>query len=217
LQAVDKRSTNGKGARIDLSQFECSASMIGPLLLSAAVNKTPPLRRGNRSSFCAPQGVYRCAGEDNWCAISIETDEQWRALIKVIEQGHWQSDSRFSDAAARMRHHDEIDGQIEAWTKKSSNTEVERRLKAAGVPAERVRRINDVIESEQGAPVFVKMDEPRVGSMLTTRLPFSFGSNPLPPPSPAPGLGENTAEVLHEWLGLSNAEIAAIKTQEALL
>src|SRR5215472_3985966 len=62
LQAVDKRKTSGKGARIDLSQFECSASMIGPLLLSAAVNKTVPLRRGNRSAVCAPQGVYHCAG-----------------------------------------------------------------------------------------------------------------------------------------------------------
>src|ERR1043166_3247311 len=217
LQAVDKRSTSGKGARIDLSQFECSASMIGPLLLSAAGNNTPPLRRGHRSAVFAPQGVYRCAGNDEWCAISIETDEQWKALIKVMGQDHWGSDNRFSDTAVRMRHHDEIDGRIEAWTQKSSNTEVERRLKAAGVPAERVRRINDVIESADRALVFVKMNEPRVGSMLTTRLPFSFGSNPLPPPSPAPGLGENTAEVLHEWLGLSNAEIAAIKTQEALL
>src|SRR5215813_4542129 len=58
LQAVDKRTTNGKGARIDLSQFECSASMIGPLLLSAAVNKTVPLRRGHRSAVCAPQAGW---------------------------------------------------------------------------------------------------------------------------------------------------------------
>src|SRR6516162_1582772 len=46
LQAVDKRHTSGKGTCIDLSQFECSASMIGPLLLSSAVNGTAPLRHG---------------------------------------------------------------------------------------------------------------------------------------------------------------------------
>src|SRR4030095_9551209 len=70
LQAVDARATSGKGARIDLSQFECSAAMIGPLLISSAVNGTLPLRRGNRSAVFAPQGVYRCAGPDDWCAIS---------------------------------------------------------------------------------------------------------------------------------------------------
>jgi len=217
LQAVDKRTTNGKGARIDLSQFECSASMIGPLLLSAAVNKTVPLRRGNRSAVCAPQGVYRCAGRDEWCSLSVETDEQWKALLQTMGAEEWGSNSRFSDVAGRMRHHDEIDRRIEAWTQPLANAEVERRLKAVGVPSARMRRINDVIESEGAATVFAKMEEPRVGTMLTTRLPFSFDSNSLPPPRNAPSLGENTAEVLREWLNLSNDEIAAIKEQEALL
>lgn len=217
LQAVDKRKTSGKGARIDLSQFECSASMIGPLLLSAAVNKTVPVRRGNRSAVCAPQGVYRCAGRDEWCSLSVETDEQWKALLQTMGAEEWGSDSRFSDVAGRMRHHDEIDRRIEAWTQPLANAEVERRLKAVGVPSARMRRINDVIESEGAATVFAKMEEPRVGTMLTTRLPFSFDSNSLPPPRNAPSLGENTAEVLREWLNLSNDEIAAIKEQEALL
>ena len=217
LQAVDKRTTNGKGARIDLSQFECSASMIGPLLLSAAVNKTVPLRRGNRSAVCAPQGVYRCAGRDEWCSLSVETDEQWKALLQTMGAEEWGSNSRFSDVAGRMRHHDEIDRRIEAWTQPLANAEVERRLKAVGVPSARMRRINDVIESEGAATVFAKMEEPRVGTMLTTRLPFSFDFNSLPPPRNAPSLGENTAEVLREWLNLSNDEIAAIKEQETLL
>jgi benzylsuccinate CoA-transferase BbsF subunit len=217
LQAVDKRTTNGKGARIDLSQFECSASMIGPLLLSAAVNKTVPLRRGNRSAVCAPQGVYRCAGRDEWCSLSVETDEQWKALLQTMGAEEWGSDSRFSDVAGRMRHHDEIDRRIETWTQPLANAEIERRLKAVGVPSARMRRINDVIESEGAATVFSKMEEPRVGIMLTTRLPFSLDSNSLPPPRKAPSLGENTAEVLREWLNLSNNEIAAIRNQETLL
>ena len=217
LQAVDTRSTSGKGTRIDLSQFECSASMIGPLLLSSAVSKTTPLRRGNRSAVCAPQGVYRCAGTDEWCALSVETDEQWKALTKAMGAEQWGSDNRFSDVAGRIRHHDEIDRQIEAWTKQLPNTDVQRQIETTGVPAERMRRINDVIESADGATVFVKMEEPRVGSMLTTRLPFSLASDSLPPPRSAPGLGENTVEVLREWLDFSNEEIAAIQEQEALL
>jgi crotonobetainyl-CoA:carnitine CoA-transferase CaiB-like acyl-CoA transferase len=147
----------------------------------------------------------------------VETDEQWRALTKAMGQEVWGSDSRFAAVAGRMRHQDEIDRQIEAWTQILSNTEVEFRLKAAGVPAERMRRINDLLESENGAAVFAKMDERRVGSMLTTRLPFSLSSVSLPPPSSAPGLGEHTAEVLREWLNLSEEEIAAIKERKTLI
>src|SRR5262249_38499367 len=177
LQALDCRETSGKGNLIDLRQFECSAAMIGPLLMSSAVNGTATLRRGNRSAVCAPQGVYRCAGPDEWCAISVETDVQWRALTKEMGQTDWGLDRRFVTSAGRIRDHGEIDREIEAWTEQLSNTEVERRLKAAVVPAERMRRINDVIGSEDGATIFAKMEERRVGSMLTTRLPFSLLSD----------------------------------------
>jgi len=217
LQAVDKRVTGGKGTRIDLSQFECSTAMIGALLISSAVNRTAPLRRGNRSAVCAPQGVYRCAGTDEWYALSVETDKQWKALTKAMEQEDWGSDSRFAAVTSRMRFQDEIDRQIEAWTQILPNTEVEFRLKAVGIPGERMRRVNDLLESENGATVFAKMEERRVGSMLTTRLPFSLSSDSLPPPSTAPGLGEHTAEVLREWLNLCSGEIAAMKELDALI
>jgi benzylsuccinate CoA-transferase BbsF subunit len=217
LQAVDNRVATGKGARIDLSQFECSAAMIGPLLLSSAVNGTTPLRRGNRSAVVAPQGVYRCAGTDDWCSLSVETDEQWKALTKAMGQEDWGSDNRFATVVGRMRHHDEIDRRIEAWSCRFANTEVERRLKSVGVPAERMRRINDLIDSENGATVFAKMEEPRVGSMLTTRLPFSLSSCSLPRPQTAPGLGEHTAEVLRDWLELTEQEISTITDKGALL
>jgi benzylsuccinate CoA-transferase BbsF subunit len=217
LQAVDNRAATGKGVYIDLSQFECSAAMIGPLLLSSAVNGTPPLRRGNRSAVVAPQGVYRCAGTDDWCSISVQTDGQWTSLIRVIEQEAWGSDKRFATVEGRMRHHDEIDRQIEAWSCRFTNTEVERRLKALGVSAGRMRRINDLIDAENGATVFAKMKEPRVGSMLTTRLPFTLSSTSLPKPHTAPGLGEHTTDVLRSWLGLTEQEIDTIKDKGALV
>ncbi|HJU61710.1 MAG TPA: CoA transferase, partial [Candidatus Binatia bacterium] len=181
------------------------------------VNGNASPRRGNRSAIFAPQGVYRCAGVDNWCSLSVQTDEQWIALTKIIEQEAWGLDSRFDAVDGRMRHHDEIDREIEAWSCRFANTEVERRLKAAGVPAERMRRINDLIGSENGATVFAKMKEPRLGSMLTTRLPFRLSSCSLPSPHTAPGLGEHTAEVLRDWLELTEQEINTIKDQEALL
>jgi crotonobetainyl-CoA:carnitine CoA-transferase CaiB-like acyl-CoA transferase len=74
-----------------------------------------------------------------------------------------------------------------------------------------------LLESENGATVFAKMEEARVGSMLTTCLPFSLSSDSLPPARSAPSLGEHTTEVLREWLNLSYEEIGAIKKQEALI
>ena len=216
LQAIDKRAASRRGCLIDLSQFECSASMIGPSLLASAVNGTVPPRRGNRSETVAPQGVYRCADHDDWCALSIQNNEQWHALAEIIDKTHWRLDSDLNSASGRMAHQDEIDRAIEAWSQQFSSAQVERRLKAAAVPAARVRRINDVVDEPGPAPVFSSMKEPRVGSMRTTRLPFTLSPVSLPEPRSAPGLGQHNAEVLQEWLNLSGDQLNKLASQNAL-
>ncbi|OGP26518.1 MAG: hypothetical protein A2038_00875 [Deltaproteobacteria bacterium GWA2_57_13] len=217
LHVLAERVVSGVGQKLDLSQFEGSVAMIAPLVLSSAVNKTSPRRLGNRSPSVAPQGVYRCAGSDEWCAISVQNDGQWQAMVAAMGNPAWGTDPRFTTILGRLRHHDEIDGYIEAWTKQLPNTEVERRLKAVGVPAERMRRIQDLIDAHDGTEVFKKMEEPEVGSMLTTWLPFTLSLSQFSPPRPAPSLGGNTREVLESWLDLSEGEIDELKTQGVLV
>jgi crotonobetainyl-CoA:carnitine CoA-transferase CaiB-like acyl-CoA transferase len=216
LQALERRAADGGGTRIDLSQFECSVAMIGSLLLKSAIDGKPAVRPGNRSDRFAPQGVYPCAGTDNWCALCVTSETQWQVLTKLIGQPDWSADPRFATVAARMRHHDEIDRAISDWSRRYSREEVEDRLSAAGIGAERVRRINEVIDSPDVPPVFSRMAEPRMGSMLTTRLPFSLSLVDLPAPASAPSLGEHSVEVLRKWLNCSATEIEQLQQQEVL-
>jgi benzylsuccinate CoA-transferase BbsF subunit len=216
LQAVGERRGSGVGKLIDLSQFECSASMIGSLLLCGAVDGRAPARAGNRSDRFAPQGVYPCRGADSWCAVSVQTHEQWQALAKMIGQGRWLSEPRFDSVDGRMANHDEIDEAISSWTKQHPSQAIQTRLTAAGVPAERVRRIDDVIDASDRPAVFSRMAERRVGSMLTTRLPFTLSFVELPAARSAPGLGEHSTEVLRSWLHCSAAEVDDLVRQEVL-
>ncbi len=217
LEALSQRATTGTGANLDLSQFECSVAAIGPLLLSSTVNRSEPRRLGNRSAEVAPQGVYRCAGADEWCAISVQNNDQWNALVAAVGDPEWAKVARLATLSGRIQHHDEIDIHIEAWTSQIPNTDVERRLKAAGVPAERMRRIQNLVGVPDGAQAFEPMEEPRMGSVLTTSLPFSFSSSSSCPPHPAPSLGQDTRDVLHDWLDLSDSEIDKLENQAALV
>jgi crotonobetainyl-CoA:carnitine CoA-transferase CaiB-like acyl-CoA transferase len=216
LQAIDKRYATGHGSLIDLSQFECSAAMIGSLLVSSAVDRAVPPRRGNRSDRYAPQGVYPCADTDNWCALCVQSAEEWHALAKLIGQSPWAAEPRFDNLLGRIRYHDEIDERISAWTTQYSSKVVEVRLRAAGICAERVRRIDAVLDRTDGATVFPMMAERRVGSMRTTALPFSLSSVDLPAPFGAPSLGEHSTEVLRAWLNCSDGEITDLKQHEVL-
>ena len=216
LQVLDERRDSAKGRRIDLSQFECSAAMIGSLLLSSAVDGKVPVRRGNRSDRSAPQGVYPCAGKDNWCALSVETNNQWQALAKLIGQERWATDAPFENLAGRQENQNEIDQAISTWSKQYSSQEVEARLRAAGISADRVRRINEVVDGAAGSTVFSQMAERRVGSMRTTKLPFTLSSVDLPTPASAPSLGEHSGEVLRAWINCSDADIENLKRDQVL-
>ena len=216
LQVLDERRDSAKGRRIDLSQFECSAAMIGSLLLSSAVDGKVPVRRGNRSDRSAPQGVYPCAGKDNWCALSVETNNQWQALAKLIGQERWATDACLENLAGRHENQNEIDQAISTWSRQYSSQEVEARLRAAGISADRVRRINEVVDGAAGSTVFSQMAERRVGSMRTTKLPFTLSSVDLPTPASAPSLGEHSGEVLRAWINCSDADIENLKRDQVL-
>ena len=135
LQALAERHATGAGRYLDLAQFECSVSLFGGPLLNSIVHGNAPPRRGNRSSDAAPQGVYPCDGTDEWCAISVRTDDQWAALAAVMGEPTWVADEGFATAPARVHRHDEIDERVKAWTAMLPAPEVEARLKAVGVSA----------------------------------------------------------------------------------
>ena len=217
IAALTERERTGEGIHLDMGQFECSVSMIAPLLLFSAVKQRNPARMGNRSDRWAPRGVYRCAGQDEWCAVSVGDDEQWRALAEAVGGPELAGDTRLATLAGRARHHDEIDERIEAWTSRLPSAEVEALLTRASVTAARMRRVQDLVEDGEQTRAYKKMAEPRVGSMLTTALPVEFSESALPPATPAPVLAQHTREVLSEWLQLPESELAALVDAGALV
>lgn len=217
LQALAERLTTGKGVFLDVSQFECSVATLGALLMSSVVNGNVPARMGNRSSYLAPQGLYRCAGSDQWCAVSVQNDDQWRGLITAMGAASWGDDDRFATLVGRLHHHDEIDARIEKWTSPLNSEEVESRLRAAGVEARRMRRINDLVDGPDVSQVFESMEDRRLESMLVTGHPFFFLSGSLPAPRPAPSLGQHTSEALSDWLGMSEGEVSSLVDQGVLV
>jgi benzylsuccinate CoA-transferase BbsF subunit len=216
LEGLSQRATTGEGRFIDLSQFECGVAALGPSLLASIVNGAPPPRLGNRSTANAPQGCYPCAGNDTWCAISVENDAQWQALGEAIAEPIWAAGERFVHVTGRIRHHDEIDAKIEAWTKQLEDEDVARRLRSAGVPAERMRTVADVLDDPGPDPAFHHLP---VGglSLLVSAPPFAAPPDAEPEFGTVARLGEHTDESLRTWLGLSAAEIERLRAAEVLV
>jgi len=230
LAALVHRNRTGRGGRIELSQFESTAGLLGPAVLRYSVTGEQPSARGNRVPWAAPHGVYPCRGDDTWIAISVSTDAQWAALSGVLAASASGGDSapggngapgagtepaadlaadpRFAGLDARREHEDALDALVGARTAGCDRWALMGRLQAAGVPASVVESPGDVFDD----PVLAArgywrvLDHPVMGPVRNASAPHLWNGRPVSPSTPAPLLGEHTEQLSRDLLGLSADE-----------
>lgn len=218
LAALYYRLRTGKGQLIDMSQCEATSMLIGEIIMDYSMNNRLWKRVGNRHPAMAPQGCYRCAGEDKWVAISISSDEQWQAFCHAIGDPPWTRQEKFTDTLSRLRNHDEIDRLIGEWTINRSHYEVMDIMQRAGVPAGAVlssqeRRENPHLKERD---FFLQGTHPDVGTHFYQGPPMKLSKTPITIRRLGPGLGEHNEYVLHDLLGFSKEEIAKLEQDQII-
>jgi len=218
LAALDYRRRTGKGQFIDLSQIEVAAAIIGETYLDYTINGRVGKPMGNRSTCAAPYGCYRCKGDDQWCAISVYTNEEWQHFCNALGNPDWTKDPNFTDTVGRLRNVDELDRRVEEWTVERDPMEVVNTLQAVGVAAGVIQRSVDNMNDPQlkWLNAFTEVDHPVAGKRLYPSIPFRISMLTLRESTPAPLLGQHTEEICRDLLNLSDDEIQRLKDEKVL-
>src|SRR5262249_18983933 len=161
-------------------------------LLEAQLAGRVPAARGNHDPDAAPHGVYRCLGEDAWCAIAVFEEPEWRALCAAAGHPEWAADPRFASLAARKANEVMLDSLAEGWTAALPPREVMERLQAAGVRAGVVQSVADLFACPQLAErrQWRSLDHRELGSYSYQSPPFILSETPAELRRPSPLLGE---------------------------
>ena len=187
------------------------------MLLDRAAHGGTSTRVGNASQEGpgAPHGVYPCAGDDRWIAISVFDDDDWRGLSSTSSDDlPWTGDPRFATVDGRVAHAAELDGRSPAGRAGWMPTSPMERLQAAGVAAGRVADAADLCARDPQLAArghFVDVPTPEGRTVRLDGPPFLLSDTPARVRGPGPLLGEHTDQVLREVLGLEAEEIAALR------
>ncbi len=204
MVALRHRDATGEGQQVEVPQFRATASMIGTAYLEHSLNKTGPEPMGNRDWNSAPQGVYRCKGDDRWCAIACTTDDEWRRLCELIGKPELAGEPSLSSAGERAQHHDELDAAIEAWTAQRSPHQAMLLCQRAGIPAGVVASSEDLYRDPQlrERNYIVSIDHPTIGRLEHPGMTVRLTKTPGQVRYPCPTIGQHTSYVLREILGI---------------
>lgn len=215
VAAVDERDRSGFGCRIDGSMFEVLAQQMLPAL-SGGEEVVELGRNGNRRPDAAPHGAFPTLGDDRWIAIAVEDDAEWAALSDVLKQPDWASDPRFASHADRKTNEDILEALIAERTRTWVDHDLMHALQARGVAAGVVQSIRDVLEDPQlgHLDALVEVAHPILGPFAHQSSPIGLSATPKAM-TPAPRLGEHTAIVARDVLGMDDAAIA-LATEERL-
>jgi crotonobetainyl-CoA:carnitine CoA-transferase CaiB-like acyl-CoA transferase len=218
LAALHHRARTGEGQYIDISQAESAASMLGPAYLEYLINGREPEPQGNFSALAAPHGAYRCKGDDRWCAISIETQEEWLRFCEAAGRKEWASDARFADPASRVARRGELDALVESWTVEHTPHQVMVILQRDGIAAGVVQTAEDLYRDphlrERGfaREVF----HPQVGWVARAGPSVRLTARRFSPAGAAHQAGDDNEAVFGELLGLSKGQIQELMEREVL-
>ena len=208
--ALHHRHRTGQGQYIDMSQIEASIHFLAPLVLEYRDTGQVRTQAGLSSERAAPHGVYRTAGVERFCAVAVETDEQWEALRSVVPDLAQVADRRAEVATA-----DDI---LAAWFAPRDGFEAAQQLRAADVPAYMALRASDFYADPNlvARQFFIELDHGAIGIMTFDGPVTKFSATPAHPWRAGPLVGEHTHQVMSDILNFTEEEITTLATTGAL-
>jgi len=217
LMALRHAERTGEGQQIDISLLDTQIAMLANQGMNYLVGGIVPGRLGNRHPTVVPYKTFEVA--DGMMIIAVGNDRQYRALCTELGQPELGTDPRFATSAQRLVNRDEIERIVQDLVRPFRRDDLMARFVAKGVPAGPVNSIEDVfndpfIEARETVHRFVR-EEDGV-EIPTVAYPGKLSATPARYRHCPPRLGEQSREILGEWLDLDDAALDALAAEGAI-
>ena len=219
MTALNHRRRTGQGQFIDLALIEGPICQIGEFIAAHSRTGIQPPRVGNSHPHHAPYGVYPTRGEDEWIAVCVTSDEQWRELCRLMGRPELSDSEEFADGPARWRNDlNTLDDIVARWTREQDGTELAAALQSVGIAAGRAAKNYQLLADPHlnARNFFVEIDEPDVGTKTYPGQAIRMEGMDRASWIPSARLGEHTGPILSQLLGMSLGQIADLERNETI-
>ena len=216
MLALRAKEKSGIGQCIDVSMMEGQLALLGTMLANYCATGEVPSPMGTAYKALLPYQTFQTKTRD--LALAVGSEKLWKIFCPAIGCPELAEDPRFDSNGARNRNRAALIEKLQQVFLSRSYEEWEALLSRNGIPVGAINNLAQVVEHPQvkARGSIVEIEHPRAGRMRVVGMPVRLSATPGAIRAPSPALGEHTAAVLGELLGMGSAEIEALRAAGAL-
>ncbi|MBU3708357.1 MAG: CoA transferase [Burkholderiaceae bacterium] len=216
LAAIEHRHSSGEGQYIDMALLDVQVATIANMNMNYLCSGKVPGRQGNAHANIVPYQVFNAA--DGELILAVGNDTQFAKLCAVLGCPEIAGDERYAKNANRVRHRDALLPLLQQRLVTRSVAQWVEVLQPEGVPCGPVNSIAQTFANPQVIHRQMRVDlpHPLAGSVPSVANPIKFSGTPIQYGDAPPTLGQHSDQVLKEYVGLSDAEIEALKKKRVM-
>jgi crotonobetainyl-CoA:carnitine CoA-transferase CaiB-like acyl-CoA transferase len=213
LAALRHRDATGRGQMIDMALLDTQVSWLVNEGLNYLVSGQVPRRLGNAHPNIVPYQVFSAA--DGYLILAVGNDTQFRRFCEFAGCAALADDPRFATNPARVRNRGELIPVLRGIISAQPRDHWLQGLEKAGVPSGPVNTLDQVFADPQVIARGLRLDLPHQVGVPAPSIASPIRMSETPPSyrRAPPALGQHTAEILGELLGLSAADIDALRAK----
>ena len=216
LLALRAKEKSGIGQAIDVSMMEGQLALLSTMIANYCATGEVPAPMGTAYKALLPYQTFQTTTRD--LALAVGSEKLWKTFCPVIGCPELAEDPRFDNNGARNRNRAALVEKLQQVFATRSYEDWEALLSKNGIPVGAINNLAQVVAHPQvkARGSIVEIDHPRAGKVRVVGVPVRLSATPGTVRTPAPALGEHTAAVLGELLGLDSGEIDALRAAGAL-
>ena len=210
------RVPGGGGQTVDVALYDFAFRMTGPLLSYFDLSGEISSRNGNHSLGGAPTGHF-LTGDDRWICVSVQNDEQFRRLARLMGRSEWLTDDRFADLGSRTKHREALCSEFADWARSQTRDSLIERFDDHGLIAGPINSVADMAgDAHLAARGYGWVRDEGLGEYRAPDVVPRLSDTPGSVRRRAPALGADTLDVLKRALSYSDAECERLMREGVL-
>ena len=216
LSALHERERSGLGQMIDISMLDCQMALLENAFTRFFATGEIPERIGTRHPVLTP--FQALPTRDGYIVVAVPREDWWQKFCHLINRQDLLADDRFKDNPSRTKNHKELEDILSAVTRTRTTAEWVAAMEKIDVACGPVNTVDQVAQDPHtiAREMIARVQHPQAGMLRVVNSPIKLSRTPVKLERASPQVGEHTNEILTTLLGLTEEEVAGLKSGKAI-